>query len=86
MMKKLCVTGFVVAAVAGAALVAAPAHADARNGNSSRNSESSQSGNNFANIGTSIVGGWDSTNVNNINGNAAVAADDSAAGMDVEVD
>ncbi|MEU4573073.1 hypothetical protein ACBI99_45650 [Nonomuraea sp. ATR24] len=86
MIKKLCVTGFVVAAAAGATLLAAPAQADTRNDNSSWNEESSQTGNNFANIGTSNVGGWGSTNVNNINGNANVATDDSAARQEVEVD
>lgn len=85
MIKKLSVTGFVVAAAAGLTLMSAPAYADTDNRNSSRNEEASQSGNNFANIGAANFGRG-STNVNNINGNAAVASDDSRAGFGVRVD
>ncbi|MFI7451129.1 hypothetical protein ACIBQX_26780 [Nonomuraea sp. NPDC049714] len=86
MIKKLSVTGFVVVAAAGLTLLSAPAYADTDNRNSSRNDETSQSGNNFANIGAANFGGRGSTNVNNINGNAAVASDDSRAGFGVRVD
>jgi hypothetical protein len=74
MIKKLCVTGLVVAA-AGAALLASPAYADIYNGSS--NSESSQSGNTFANVVTTNVGDEDSTNVNNVNSNASTATNGS---------
>jgi len=71
--KKLCGVSAIAAVAAGVTLMAAPAHADSRNDNRSANSESSQSGNNFANVGAANEGwGW-STNVNNINGNASTA-------------
>ncbi|MFI6498631.1 hypothetical protein [Nonomuraea typhae] len=73
MIKKLCATGAIVAAVAGATLVAAPAHADSRNTNGSSNSGSSQSGNNFNEIGLANVGDGGSTNVNNLGGNAVTS-------------
>ena len=73
MIKKLSVTGFVVVAAAGLTLLSAPAYADTDNRNSSRNDETSQSGNNFANIGAANFGGRGSTNVNNINGIAPTA-------------
>jgi hypothetical protein len=77
--RKLCVTGAVVAAAAGVTLLAAPAHADSWAGNESRNTEASQSGNNFADIGAANRGwGW-STNVNNLNGIATTATNDSIA-------
>jgi len=86
MLKKLCVTGFVVTAAAGLTLLSAPAYADVDNANSSRNEESSQSGNNFGNVAAGNVGGWRSTNVNNINGNAAVASNGSRAALGVLID
>ncbi|WP_336211261.1 hypothetical protein [Nonomuraea sp. LPB2021202275-12-8] len=86
MLKKLCVTGFVAAAAAGVTLMAVPAHADTDIENSSWNEEASQSGNNFNNVGTANTGGWASTNVNNINGNAVVATNRSRAGFAVRID
>jgi hypothetical protein len=81
MFKKLCVTGFVVAA-AGATLMAVPAHAD-DNSNSSWNGHSLQSGNNFSNVVVGNHANGLSTNVNNINGNAVTAANGSGAGIGV---
>lgn len=79
MIRKLCVTGAVVAAAAGVTLSAVPAHADSWAGNGSRNTEASQSGNNFAHVGTVNRGwGW-STNVNNLNGIATTATNGSIA-------
>ncbi|MFG1943458.1 hypothetical protein [Nonomuraea sp. NPDC048826] len=83
MIKKLALIGFTAA---GVALLAAPAHADTWIDNASRNSESSQTGNNFSNVGTSNRGGWAATNVNNINGNAVTATNRSWARVGVEVD
>ncbi|MFI6294110.1 hypothetical protein ACIBEJ_21150 [Nonomuraea sp. NPDC050790] len=77
MIKKLCATGAVVAAVAGASLLATPAHADSWNGNGSSNSESSQSGNNFNEIAAVNAGGGRSTNVNNLGGNAVTTTNGS---------
>ncbi|GAA4531610.1 MULTISPECIES: hypothetical protein [Nonomuraea] len=83
MIKKLALVGFTAA---GLALMAVPAHADTRIDNDSRNSESSQTGNNFSNIGTSNRGGSAATNVTNINGNAVVATNRSWARVAVDVD
>lgn len=85
MLKKICVTGIVVAA-AGVSLMAAPASADTDTHNSSWNSESSQSGNNFGNVFAGNVGGGRSTNVNNINGNAVTGTNGSWVGVRVFVD
>ncbi|MFI6326007.1 hypothetical protein ACIBG8_51410 [Nonomuraea sp. NPDC050556] len=84
MFKKLAVTGIVVAA-AGAALMATPAYADTDTSNSSWNSNSSQSGNNFGNVFAGNVGGGRSTNVNNINGNAVTGSNGSRVGVRVSV-
>ncbi|MFI0417163.1 hypothetical protein [Spongiactinospora sp. 9N601] len=74
MIKKLCVTGAVIALAAAVSLLSAPAHADSWN-NRTRNLEAAQSGNLF---GESIVqalgNGHLSGNVNNINGTTANAA------------
>ncbi|SDG14320.1 hypothetical protein SAMN05421505_10246 [Sinosporangium album] len=72
MIKKLCVTGAVLAAATGAALVSTPAHADSW-GNWTRNSGSSQSGNQFGNVSAANVGAGKGTQVNNINGVTGVA-------------
>ncbi|MFE3455294.1 hypothetical protein ACFXJ8_40895 [Nonomuraea sp. NPDC059194] len=85
MLKKLCVTGIVVAA-AGATLMSAPASADTYTRNSSHNHEASQSGNNFGNVFAGNVGTRRATNVNNINGNAATATNGSGVGIRVWVD
>ncbi|WP_336211264.1 hypothetical protein [Nonomuraea sp. LPB2021202275-12-8] len=77
MIKKLCATGVVVAAAAGVTLLAAPAHADSWTDNWSTNTESSQTGNNFSNIGAVNRGWGRSTNVNNINGVATTASNGS---------
>lgn len=69
MLKKLCVTGVVVAA-AGAALISAPAFADTTTSNSTWNRNSAQVGNNFVNVFVGNIAGGRSTNVNNINGTA----------------
>jgi hypothetical protein len=83
MMKKLCVTTGIVAAAAGLTLLSAPAYADTNAGNSSSNTDTSQSGNNFGNIANSNVSGSDTTSVNNVNGNAVTATDGSDAGSSV---
>ncbi|MFI7109192.1 hypothetical protein ACIBK9_22980 [Nonomuraea sp. NPDC050227] len=75
MIKRLCAAGAVLAAAAGVALAAVPAHADTWSDNWSSNSDSSQSGNNFGDVSAANRGGWDSTNVNNINGVATTATD-----------
>ncbi|MFB9208967.1 hypothetical protein ACIBIZ_39785 [Nonomuraea spiralis] len=75
MIKKLCAAGAVLAAVAGAALMAVPAHADTWLDNWSSNSDSSQAGNNFGDVTSAIRSGWDSANVNNTNGIATTATD-----------
>ncbi|GAA3474773.1 hypothetical protein [Nonomuraea roseola] len=85
MLKKLCVTGIVVAA-AGATLMSAPASADTDTRNASRNSEASQSGNNFGNVFAGNVGTSRSTNVNNINGNAVTGTNGSWVGVRVAID
>ena len=77
MIRKLCATGAVVAAVAGVTLLAAPAHADNWTDNRSGNSESSQSGNNFGDVRAVNRGFGESTNVNNVNGVASTAANHS---------
>lgn len=79
MIRKLCATGAVVAAVAGVTLLAAPAHADNWSDNWSANSGSSQSGNNFGDVRAANRGFGESTNVNNINGVTTTAAHDSIA-------
>jgi hypothetical protein len=87
MIKKLCVTGLLVAATAGTTLlVATPAQADSWNGNSSRNWGSSQSGNNFGTVVTSNVGGHGATNVNNVNGNAVTTTNGSGSRLGVDLD
>ncbi|MEV4103894.1 hypothetical protein AB0J42_26885 [Nonomuraea sp. NPDC049649] len=83
MIKKLALIGVTAA---GVALLAAPAHADTRIDNDSRNSRSSQTGNNFSNIGASNRGGQNATNVTNINGNAVVATHRGWAPVAIEVD
>ncbi|MEO3872393.1 hypothetical protein ABGB18_26570 [Nonomuraea sp. B12E4] len=81
MMKKLCVTGL-IAAAAGVTLLSTPALADTNAGNSSANSNSSQSGNNFGNVVSTNVNGYGATGVNNVNGNAVTGTN----GSDVVVD
>ncbi|MGI5269868.1 hypothetical protein ACQEUU_12020 [Nonomuraea sp. CA-218870] len=83
MIRKLALIGLTAA---GVALLAAAAHADTRIGNGSRNSESSQTGNNFSNIGTSNRGGAAAANVTTINGNAVVPTNRGWARVGVEVD
>ncbi|MED7926589.1 hypothetical protein SMD20_20195 [Nonomuraea sp. LP-02] len=85
-MKKLCVTGVLVAAAAGAAFLSAPAHADTNAGNASRNTNASQSGNNFGNVGNRNVSGASATSVNAVNGNAVTTAHRSGAYVDDVVD
>jgi hypothetical protein len=72
--KKLCVTGAVLASAAAISLLAAPAHADSWD-NWSRNSESAQSGNLFGRVIANARGQGTSANVNNINGTVANADD-----------
>ncbi|MGW0809409.1 hypothetical protein [Nonomuraea sp. NPDC002799] len=81
MMKKLCVTGLVVAA-AGVTLLSAPAYADTNAGNTSDNTNSSQSGNNFGNVYSANANGLGATGINNVNGNAVTGTN----GSDVVVD
>jgi hypothetical protein len=72
--KRLCAAG---AVLAGAALLAVPAHADTWSDiwsdNWSSNSDAIQTGNNFGDVFTTNRGGWASTNVNNVNGIAPTA-------------
>lgn len=75
MIKRLCAASALTAAVAGVALSAAPAHADSWSDNWSSNSDSSQAGNNFGDVFATNRGGWNSANVNNINGIASTATD-----------
>ncbi|WP_188194465.1 hypothetical protein [Nonomuraea sp. SYSU D8015] len=82
MVKKLCVTGLIAAAAAGATLLAAPAHADTNAGNSSSNRSSVQSGNNFGNVVNVNRSGYDVTSVNNVNGNAVTATDGAGVSID----
>lgn len=77
MIRKLCTAGAVLATAAGVTLLTVPAHADSWTGNWSRNSDSSQSGNNFGNVGASNHAYGGSTNVNNVNGIATTASDGS---------
>ncbi|MEV4396058.1 hypothetical protein [Nonomuraea sp. NPDC049607] len=79
MIKRLSAAGAVLAAAAGVAMAAVPAHADTWSDNWSSNSDSSQAGNNFGDVSAAIHGGWDSTNVNNINGIASTATDGGVA-------
>ncbi|NBE92120.1 hypothetical protein FE391_02450 [Nonomuraea sp. KC401] len=81
-MKKLCVSGIVVAAATGMALMSAPAFADTNAGNASRNRNAIQSGNNFGNVVNSNVVGRGATGVNNVNGVAVTATH----GGDVDID
>ncbi|MET9337670.1 MULTISPECIES: hypothetical protein [unclassified Nonomuraea] len=85
MLKKLCVTGIVVAA-AGATLMSAPASADTYIRNSSHNHGAVQSGNNFGNVFAGNFGTRGATNVNNINGNAITATNRSGVGVRFWVD
>ncbi|GAB1824538.1 hypothetical protein [Herbidospora sp. RD11066] len=73
MFKKLAVTGAVLAAAAGASLMAAPAHADTWISNGSVNRGSAQSGNVFGNVAATNIGSGSSTNANTINGISATA-------------
>ena len=75
MIRRLCAAGALLAAVAGVALTAVPAHADSWSDNWSGNSDSTQAGNNFGDVFATNRGGWDSTGVNNINGIASTATD-----------
>lgn len=74
MIKRRCVTGAVVAALAGVTLLASPAHADDWTDNWSGNRDSWQSGNNFSDVAAANQSGSGSTNVNNINGVAATSS------------
>ncbi|MGN9838158.1 hypothetical protein ACTMTI_08545 [Nonomuraea sp. H19] len=82
MIKKLCATGLIAAAAAGATLLPAAAHADTHAGNSSSNRDSVQSGNNFGNVVNSNVSGRAATGVNNVNGNAVTATGGSGVSID----
>ncbi|GAB1824537.1 hypothetical protein [Herbidospora sp. RD11066] len=73
MIKKICVTSAMLAAAAGASLIATPAHADTWSDNWSANIGSSQSGNNFGWVAARNAGSGRSTNVNTINGISATA-------------
>jgi hypothetical protein len=75
--KKLCLTGALVAAAAGVVFTAAPAQADDWTSNWSNNSQSVQSGNNFADVVSRISAAEGSTNVNNLNGIATTATNGS---------
>jgi hypothetical protein len=85
--KRVCAAAAVVAAVAGGALLAVPAHADDDwsgpgssdnwSWNRSGNSDSSQSGNNFGDVSAVNRGEGASTNVNNVNGVASTATNGS---------
>jgi hypothetical protein len=86
MVKKLCMSGIVVAAVAGATMFTVPAYADVDTDNDSHNHSSLQSGNNFGNVVNSNVGSGRATNVNNVNGTANTAADDSNVGTYADLD
>jgi hypothetical protein len=86
MIKKFGIAAVVVAA--GTALLAAPAHADTdtSNNSSSTNSASTQSGNTFGNVQANNRGTGSSTNVNNVNGNAATATHRSGVGVSTTSD
>jgi hypothetical protein len=86
MFKKLCMSGIVVAAVAGATMLTVPAYADVHTDNDSHNTASLQSGNNFGNVVESNVGSGDATNVNNVNGTANTAAHGSRVGTYADID
>ncbi|UBU15529.1 hypothetical protein [Nonomuraea gerenzanensis] len=83
MIRKACAVAVVLAAVAGGALLAVPAHADddwagpltggTWSANRSDNDDSSQSGNNFGDVLAGNHGEGRSTNVNNVNGFATTA-------------
>ncbi|MCF6470103.1 hypothetical protein FAF44_17115 [Nonomuraea sp. MG754425] len=83
MIRKVCAAAAVLAAVAGGALLAVPAHADDDwagplgggnwSANRSGNLDSSQSGNNFGDVLSSNRGKDFATNVNNVNGIATTA-------------
>src|SRR5690606_17379980 len=83
MIKKLALIGVTAA---GVALLAAPAHADTRIDNDSRNSRSAQPGHNLSNSGASDRGGQRATDVTNINGTAVVAPHRGWAPVAIEVD
>lgn len=83
MIRRVCAAVAVVAAAAGGALLAVPAHADAWSdgwsgrvwsNNWSSNSGSSQSGNTFGDVSAANRGAGASTNVNNVNGVASTAS------------
>ncbi|AQZ65865.1 unnamed protein product [[Actinomadura] parvosata subsp. kistnae] len=84
MIRKVCAVSAVLAAVAGGALLAVPAHADddwagpltgdTWSANRSANADSSQSGNTFGDVLATNHGAGHSTNVNNVNGFATTAA------------
>ncbi|MFB4282038.1 hypothetical protein ACBJ59_42565 [Nonomuraea sp. MTCD27] len=83
MIRRVCAAAVVLAAIAGGALLAVPAHADDDwagpwtgddwSANRSSNSDSSQSGNNFGDVLAGNRGDGHSTNVNNVNGIASTA-------------
>ncbi|GAA0399351.1 hypothetical protein Acor_21670 [Acrocarpospora corrugata] len=79
-------TGAVLAATCGAVLMAAPAQADTWTKNTSRNSDSAQSGNHFGNIAATNIASGRSTNVNNINGIAATATSGGTIGLSYRFD
>ncbi|MDA0638460.1 hypothetical protein OUY22_34065 [Nonomuraea sp. MCN248] len=78
MIKKLCATGLLTAAV-GVTVTAAPAHADRWSDNWSTNTSSWQAGNLFSRVGAANHGWGRSVNVNNLNGYAFTAAHGSTA-------
>ncbi|WP_433439461.1 hypothetical protein [Nonomuraea sp. CA-141351] len=86
MMKKLCATGLIAAAVTGVTLLSAPAYADVNAGNTSANRGSSQSGNNFGNVVSSNRSGLAATSINNVNGNAVTATNRGTVSVDDVVD
>ncbi|GIH24308.1 hypothetical protein Aph01nite_26180 [Acrocarpospora phusangensis] len=86
MFKKIAATGAVLAATCGAVLLAAPAQADTWTKNTSRNSDSAQSGNNFGHIAATNVGSRGATNVININGIAGTATRGGSVGLSYRFD
>lgn len=86
MIRKLRVTGAIMAAAAGVTLPAAPAQADGWTDNWSGNTYSTQSGNSFGDIAALNEGAGRATNVNNVNGNAATASGGSGIGVSTTSD
>ncbi|QYC39580.1 hypothetical protein Nocox_09800 [Nonomuraea coxensis DSM 45129] len=85
-MRKLFMTGVLVAAAAGAALLSAPAHADTNSGNASRNTNASQSGNIFGSVVNRNTSGANATGVSNVNGNAVTTTHRGSSSVDDVID